>query len=73
MKLSTRVQLRAGNFKRLAGIAAGLSLLSAGWVIYANHGYESSMLFLTGLLMVPLGVAVIGSFIVGRIDEESYD
>ena len=74
MKLITRVrvQLKTSHFKRLAGIAAGLGFLAAGGAIYANNGYDSSMLFLIGLLLIPLGVITIGSILVGKIDEETY-
>ena len=72
MKSTIRRQLRNLQLNKLAGIAAGLGFLTAGGAIYANNGYDSSMLFLIGLLFLPLGVITIGSILVGKIDEEPY-
>ena len=69
---SPRNQLKTRNLKKLAGLSTGLGFLAAGWTIYSNHGFDSSMLFFIGLLLVPLGVITLGISLVGS-SEETYN
>ncbi len=52
------------DFRKLIGVAVGLGVLLVGVTIYSNHGFESSIIFFIGFLMVPLGLIVLGTVLV---------
>ncbi len=68
MKQNLRSHFKALNSKKLARLIAGLGLIAAGWTIYLNNGFDYSILFFAGFLMLPLGIVIAGMVLVG-IDE----
>ena len=69
MKRPFRVPQKTSDLKRLAGLATGLLFLLAGWIIYTGHGYDSSLLFFIGFLLLPLGVITLGISLLGSSEE----
>lgn len=61
MKQAIRLQLRTLNPWKLARLTVGLGLIAAGWTIYSNNGFDYSIIFFAGFLMLPLGVLVAGT------------
>jgi predicted permease len=44
----------------LLGILLGLASLLAGWIVFSANGFYSPVLMLTGTLMMPLGLIILG-------------
>ncbi len=55
--------------KTLVGVLLGLATLLGGWIIFSAEGFYSPMLFLTGTIMVPLGVLLLGTSLTGGFGE----
>lgn len=55
--------------KTLVGILLGLAVLLGGWIIFSAEGFYSPMLFLTGTIMIPLGVLLLGTSLTGGLGE----
>ncbi len=57
------------TLKTLLGILLGLASILAGWIIYSSEGFYSSVLFLTGTLMMPLGLLLLGISLTADLGE----
>jgi hypothetical protein len=57
------------TLKTLLGILVGLALLLGGWIIFSSEGFYSPVLFLTGTLMMPLGLLLLGTSLTGGFGE----
>jgi len=57
------------TLKMLLGILMGLALMLGGWIIFSSEGFYSPVLFLTGTLMMPLGLLMLGTTLTGGFGE----
>jgi hypothetical protein len=62
-----------GLLKTMLSVLLGLACLLGGWIIYSGEGFYSPTLFLTGTLMMPLGVLVLGMGLAGGFGETRWD
>ncbi len=53
--------------KTLLGIFLGLAAIVAGWILYSANGFYSPTLFLTGMIMIPLGLFLLGTILTGGL------
>ncbi len=61
------------TLKMLLGILLGLASVLGGWIIYFSEGFYSPVLFLTGTLMMPLGLLLLGTSLTGGFGESPRD
>ena len=59
--------------KTAIGILLGLACLMAGWIIFTTNGFYVPLVFLAGVIMMPLGVLVLGSSLTGGLGESPRD
>jgi uncharacterized sodium:solute symporter family permease YidK len=59
----------AKKLKTLVGILLGLASIVAGWILFSSEGFYSPTLFLSGMLMMPIGVLMVGIVLTGLIEE----
>ncbi len=59
----------ADMLKTIVGVLLGLATFLGGWIIFSADGFYSPLLFLTGTLMLPLGVLVLGTSLTGGLGE----
>jgi len=57
------------TLQTLLGILMGLALMLGGWIIFSSEGFYSPVLFLTGTLMIPLGLLLLGTSMTGGFGE----
>jgi len=57
------------TLQMLLGILMGLALILGGWIIFSSEGFYSPVLFLTGTLMMPLGLLPLGTSLTGGFGE----
>jgi hypothetical protein len=62
-----------GLLKTMLSVLLGLACLLGGWIIYSGEGFYSPTLFLTGTLMMPLGVLVVGMGLAGGFGDTRWD
>ncbi len=66
------VDSSAEILKTLVGILLGLATLLGGWIIFSSNGFYSPLLFLTGTIMLPLGVLLLGTSLTGGFGESPH-
>jgi len=57
------------TLKTVLGILLGLASMLAGWLIFSSEGFYSPALFLTGVLMMPGGLLLLGTTLTGGFGE----
>jgi len=57
------------TLQMLLGILMGLALILGGWIIFSSEGFYSPVLFLTGTLMMPLGLLLLATSLTGGFGE----
>jgi len=67
----SKVLIESGTktLQTLLGILMGLALMLGGWIIFSSEGFYSPVLFLTGTLMMPLGLLLLGTSLTGGFGE----
>ena len=65
------VETGTKTLQMLLGILMGLALMLGGWIIFSSEGFYSPVLFLTGTLMMPLGLLMLGTSLTGGFGENS--
>lgn len=55
--------------KTFGGTALGATMLLAGWTIYSNNGYSSSLVFFLGMILLPTGLYTLASGVTGGFGE----
>ncbi len=63
------VETGTKTLQTLLGILVGLALMLGGWIIFSSEGFYSPILFLTGTLMIPLGLFLLGTSLTGGFGE----
>jgi hypothetical protein len=61
--------LRIEGAKTFGGILLGGLLLLGGMIIFAGNGFLSPALFLSGTIMLPLGILVLATALTGGFGE----
>src|SRR5215510_1620411 len=67
--LSEIIESGTQTLKTLLGIILGLASMLGGWIIFSSEGFYSPVLFLTGTLMMPLGLLLLGTSLTGGFGE----
>ncbi len=58
--------------KTLLGVFLGLAAIVAGWILYSANGFYSPTLFLTGTIMIPLGLFLLGMSLTGGLGQSPH-
>ena len=65
--------LHSETVKTFGGTLLGLVLLTVGWTIYTGNGFYSSLLFLTGSILLPTGLIVLATALTGGLGETPWN
>ena len=60
------------TLKTFLGILTGLASILAGWILFSENGFYSPTLFLTGTLMMPVGLILLVTTLTGGFGESPH-
>ncbi len=62
-----REDLWVEALKSFGGVGLGAMLLIGGAAVFLNNGFESSSIFLLGMIMIPTGLYVLATALTGGL------